>query len=279
MTNDNLKTAEINRSALAYNRSISPALKKIVAPLFKIFGFNHFSYLRQMPGDRYLSLIIDSNYYERYFELEVDRYLLFPEVTIPNNTKRTVIWDLQKPNGLLELLRFHNYCHGISIFIRQDNVLDSWHFATDKDNSEINAFYTNQLAFLEQFILYFQEKAPDIFDPADQSTWAMYKNGHLVDFCPDSRETNYSTFKNVIQPSRFPFQVNGKTVFLSPTEFKCLKSIATGHTAKSTSKQMSLSPRTVEAHLTNVKEKLQLSFKSDLAQAYQHSLCALLNEI
>lgn len=55
-------------------------------------------------------------------------------------------------------------------------------------------------------------------------------------------------------------------VYLSNQEIKCLRLLLAGKTTKLIGLQMSLSPRTVEFYLNNIKQKLQVHTKSELIE-------------
>ena len=141
--------------ALAYNESVSGILKDITYPLFNHTGITHFAYNRFMHGSRYMTLSVDADLTAYCLSKELDQYLLFESLIIPRNSKRTVFWDVQQDNALLEACRSFNYCHGLSVYIRHENEIEAWSFATDKDNAEINQFYLNHQSLLDEFILYF----------------------------------------------------------------------------------------------------------------------------
>lgn len=55
---------------------------------------------------------------------------------------------------------------------------------------------------------------------------------------------------------------------ITPREYECLGLLARGCTMKTAAKKLAISPRTVEQHLRNIKEKLGLRTKNQLVEAW-----------
>jgi LuxR family quorum-sensing system transcriptional regulator SolR len=267
-----LDVYKINQTASAYNESVSGLLKDIVDPLFRYSGISHFCYNRFMHGSRYMTLAVDANLTTHCLSKELDQYLLFENIIIPKNSKRVVFWDVQQDNALLEACRSFNYCHGLSIFVRHEKEIEAWSFATDKDNAEINQFYINHQSLLDEFILYFQEKAMDIINPSDQGKLAIYKDNRFLDLSDDLKGLDYKTLYDLIKVKKFTFTVNNKIVSLSKSEFNCLSSLAEGDDMKTIANKFGISSRTVETHLNNTKAKLGIHSKNELLDMFKCSI-------
>lgn len=55
---------------------------------------------------------------------------------------------------------------------------------------------------------------------------------------------------------------------ITKREFECLEFLSQGNTSKMTAKLLKLSPRTIERHFENIKEKLNIRYKSELINKY-----------
>jgi DNA-binding CsgD family transcriptional regulator len=269
------KVDAINKNALAYNEAVSPALREIVAPLFEYLGFNHFGYSKLQDGNRYMIMCLDSSWTNKYFALDLDDQLLFDDLAMPKYSMKTVIWDLQPENSMLKSLREYGFHHGISIFYRRDTFIEGWHFGTKPENSLINNLYTQNLNYLEDFIVYFQEKAHNLIHGADNDRLAMYKNNRYL--CLSSmdleiKNLDKEVFLAAVQPNKYLFPTSQGTISLSQTEFECLKGISEGMSAKVIALENQLSPRTVETVLERVKTKFEMNSKVRLIQEYKKSI-------
>jgi hypothetical protein len=128
-------TDQINRNAIAYNDSVAPILNNIAKPLYDSFGFTQFSYLKMMPGTRYLMIATDADTMRGYYSQNLDQHLLLDRLIIQKQSKLPIIWDLLDDNPLLQHMRSHGYYHGLSLYHRGNDSIEAWHFAVDKHNS------------------------------------------------------------------------------------------------------------------------------------------------
>lgn len=74
-----------------------------------------------------------------------------------------------------------------------------------------------------------------------------------------------------ITPFSFSRKKSLNNYNLSTRELECLRLIAAGKTYKESAYTLQLSPRTVEAHINNIKAKLGINSKSELLKIYWSS--------
>jgi len=267
-----IDTENINKGALEYNKEVAPILKEIFEPFSLSTGITFFNYNRFVPGQRYLTLSMDGNAAEGYFANDFDNCIFFEkQITLPEHSKRSVFWDVRKDNELLDFLRGHNYWHGLTIFSRLGDTIESWNFATDRNNTEINQFYINQQTLMDQFILYFNEKASSLIYDVEEDKLASYKNNRCLDFSAFDN-TGYKDLQETLMVKKYPFVVGGETIKICQGEFDCLVALSEGLSLKSIANSLNLSPRTVESYLNNAKLKLGKHSKDELIKAYRQSI-------
>lgn len=82
--------------------------------------------------------------------------------------------------------------------------------------------------------------------------------------------------KNQRLSPRFEF-CEGGYQYLTRRELQCLFYLAKGYSAKKIAKKFNISPRTVETHVNNLKDKFSVSSKSDLiAACFERNIFSLL---
>lgn len=273
MCQDNL----INQTAISYNESISQALYEITRPLYDYLGFNHFAYTKFIPGQRYMTLNVDTKLLKSYFEESLDHLLLFNGLLFEPYSKKVVVWGLNESNPLLDLMSRFGYQNGISIFYRGEDQIEAWHFAVGSDKSDYLASLAQDIKLLEEFIIYFQEKAHHLIEASDPSRLALFRNGASFDVnsfsqgvlsIGDSRQA----FLKAIEHKKFGFQIGQHFITLSTREFKCLRSLSEGLSAKVIAHNEELSPRTVQSVIESIKMKFQMNTKVQLAEVYNRSI-------
>ena len=79
-------------------------------------------------------------------------------------------------------------------------------------------------------------------------------------------------FKRAINANNFTLRSESQSISLSKREWECLSEVARGKTCKEIACDFSISPRTVEKHLDNIKDKARVHYKSELVKLfYQHN--------
>jgi DNA-binding CsgD family transcriptional regulator len=69
---------------------------------------------------------------------------------------------------------------------------------------------------------------------------------------------------------RFPIQLkNGSSIFWTRQELKCANYLAQGQSTKEIARILSISPRTVESHLKNIKNKGNIYSNKDIIKLYR----------
>jgi PAS domain S-box-containing protein len=76
-----------------------------------------------------------------------------------------------------------------------------------------------------------------------------------------------SVFPESNARSRYYLRGRYRNIYLTPSEAKCAFFLMQGKTAKQTAKLLTLSPRTIEEILSNMKRKFEVKYRSDLCGA------------
>jgi len=85
-------------------------------------------------------------------------------------------------------------------------------------------------------------------------------------------EADAENFLNSMNINPFVFNMDNKIIHITKREKQCLKLLNQGHSIKTIANELSLSPRTVETHLKNIKNKTGLYNKPALIQLYRNFL-------
>ncbi len=134
-------------------------------------------------------------------------------------------------------------------------------FGMKEDNKAIFNFYINALRLMEEFVGYFEKKANDLitFSPSnDLINLPNYDQRIIV------RESTCDQIFNLSAQSLF--QDNQMPITLREKE--CLSLVAQGYTMKNAARKLKISPRTVEQHLRNIKDKYGLNTKNQLVEIW-----------
>ena len=136
-----------------------------------------------------------------------------------------------------------------------------WSFlASYGQKNNIYNCYLNYLSEIKQYIAYYKQCL-------NKTIAAMQDN--FVDISAIKKQNFYA---NALQLPLEPASDNKKqcieTLKLTPREKDCLQLAMLGQTAKQIAKNLTISPRTVETHLENIRHRYQLKSKQEFQQQF-----------
>jgi DNA-binding CsgD family transcriptional regulator len=158
---------------------------------------------------------------------------------------------------------FHRLC----LLFRRTTYVEVFVFGLTKNHKNFFDIFVNEAGFLERFCIFFREAIHDtindvaqnkiLFDPTDSQM--LFKDIEL------KNDNAYRNFLDDVHLKKYRITTKSGAVILSKREFECLLWFAKGKTAKQTARILSLSPRSVEAYINNLKNKLgcQSKFEFD----------------
>lgn len=145
--------------------------------------------------------------------------------------------------------------------------IESFEFGINQDSKNVMEFFMNHVQILEKFCTYFRDAGRDLINHVDK-TRVSFDNViepiHFTNF--NSQDYFYNEFLDAIKLKKYAVQGRGGNTTLSEREFECLLWSAKDKTAKQIGKILSLSPRTIEDYLLNVKNKLGCKSKLELIE-------------
>lgn len=251
-------------------RKYHKKLAKICEPLNQYYGVNHCGYIEINNDGRLINLLTHSPWLEEC--LDKQYFIDDPHMVSPDKIGNGfVLWSSYKEEyyltGMLkDCVEKFDLCHGITYVKKDDNGYRLYGFAAPKENYKAHNKLLSNIDCIKKFIQYFDDQIEFIRRDVDDKR---------IDFAKLKGDAYYEQ-DGVIEPEddkiaqyRFLSQlglVDGsiKNVQLSKRERECIKHYLEGKSAAQTAKVLSLSPRTIESHMENIKSKLNLSFKREL---------------
>ncbi len=159
--------------------------------------------------------------------------------------------------------------HRLYITERHKGYYITCGFGVVKDIKSILNFYMNALPHLEKFLRYFEFHASDFIHYHSQKNKFIMPGYHEILI-----QKSYDFGFPLLNPSDLNFSTYIKSSdqdiynLITPKEKKCLELIAHGYTMKNAARMLGISPRTVEQHLRNVKDKLGVNTKNQLVELW-----------
>ncbi len=236
----------------------TPEVIELCRPLKKL-NIDFFCFHRVFSDGSEIMLSNSGAWAEHFHRLGYSTYASFQQII---NGFEYFVW----PHAHLKLetlRRFDNVHHGMTIFTKyskNNEYIDACGFALSK-NLEISII-VNNIDLLKRFATYFAHQASPIIKRCNNHK--ITPNASDIFFVSDNDGSNTMTRIDRIE---FLSQTCSDTPFnqkLTKKELNCIDYLLLGKTANEIAKILNLSPRTVEGHLNNLKNKLGCYSKSEL---------------
>ena len=270
------KLHETNKLALQYALSMMPRMKEISAPLQKYMGIRSFSYMRIYNDCSYLSLL---NGYEEfnkiYFETieKSDPHFIQTMQNTIVSEPQFSLWPTERKNltPIFSLLEAYDIWHGFQITYRKDGYCEMFSFTFDRESDDKREFFLKNALLLLKFVDYFRSQSIDIIGNKDKNKLAVFPQKFTITQAISDDSLVRQRFLSELDKPLLLKGENGYVVKLTKRETECLKSIVSNKTAKEAANILGISPRTIELHISNIKQKLGISYKNQLLNIY-HSI-------
>jgi DNA-binding CsgD family transcriptional regulator len=268
-----------DNTSLYSSITLGQYLKEYSDPLRRYFGITNLGYLQIFPDHSYFYICNNEELIKQYTNT-INRTELFYDYqlnnSLPSQDFVPIMWPQNPVFDTMELYLKYNYWHGLSFIKHNKDNVELWWVATSKDNPSINNFYIRNYAVLTNLITNLDIKLKKIC-PINQRKLFKFTQG--VDFSNlktpilqslQQEQRNIVNFLDETKCSGSHIELNnGELITLSPRESICLNLLSTGKTMKEAAIVMNISPRTVESHLRNIKEKTGYRYKSELLQKHK----------
>ncbi len=256
-----------------YLWKVIPEVNAICEPLFRKAGITYFNYARAYNDGSIAGLfshpewllyslvhgVSPSGIELRGFE----RFSLLGSEILPSSPM-----DLKKYKKCVDAFKnLLGFDYMLCINYQEPDYYEAFAFASTVGNSGIVNFYLNNLEYLDKFTHFFRDKASLLIENASKPENKILRikdrpeefEGLIVP--PD--KSFKAPPKNIL-PDNYPLILSKTGTPLSTRELDCMAFIANGRTAKEIGKLMKISNRTVEAHIYNIKNKLDCNRKSEI---------------
>jgi len=224
---------------------------KIAKPL-KELGIIYFDYTRNEHNGGRIWLANHPSPTEIY--LRKKYYLSGNMEASPTQYKPQIVFldTLPQQHIYDDVLRPHNIDHSMQIINPHKDYCEFFGFATTKGNTKIINTYLTKIDVLKKFCAYFLEQAAPIIKLVEKNKVILPFHKKKIDFI-DHDDTN-SALYNIL--------ANRKS--LSRRQLQCTKLLLAGNSICEIATTLSLSPRTIEHYLNNLKIKLKCKNKTEL---------------
>jgi len=242
-------------------------IKQICQPL-EIFKIHLFTYFKKCNDGGQIYLSSDPEWIHDYYDLSLFQTSEYESLSSLRSTGLQ-LWPAD--SGLLVFQHgreYYNSNYGFTICHQQSDGYEFYFFSFSPENYPMLNICISNLDLIEQFILYFKEKAFSIikechphrvFTQDNVSSQKIEINSHLSYDSKDIR----SKFMQAINANPLARWLNHYEP-LSKREHECLNLLLTAPTVNELSRILKISKRTAETHIERIKSKLQCKSKQEL---------------
>jgi DNA-binding CsgD family transcriptional regulator len=255
---------ESNKNALHYNIERIGRFDDLCAMLLEQFPISFVGYLKVFADGTYLGLSNDLIWQEHFVNKVHSNGANFQSAV--ENTPLGGTYKFQWPHTLddpvFKALFDFKIWHGLSIYTRGENFIESWSFASKPENDQVRQLYVNKMEILEAFTTRAIQQDSDLFDASDASRLGYFKNGINLH---GSAPVSSGFLTNDIPRLRGGIMdAQGKIIFLTKQEIEVLRHFARGKNARETAEILGIGQRTVESYIDNIRDKTGYRKKSEI---------------
>ncbi len=190
-------------------------------------------------------------------------------------------------NSILPIKIHFDLEHFVTIIIPSHNYIEIYSFATSPSNTNFRHDIIANLPFIENFLLYFKNKARNLIDESLKKNVCVTQLpvfeylqdiANLVDNIVDIHEwikvlnqinSNVNFLKShEIKPKKIFLNKPFEHIYLTNRESDVALLLIQGDTMKCIAKKLNLSWTTVRSHIENLREKFQCGSKSELINTF-----------
>lgn len=240
-----------------YLLSSASQVKKICRSLFEHSQFSYFDYGRFYQNGQFYGLGTNKDYFYLFLEIEYEALHSCKNFHYENDKFYYFFGNLADqahPYSFTksETIKLTGSSNSFGIFQKTIFYVDIYFFSAPLPAYIAVNYYLNQLPLLYKFIAYFKEVASPLLIHSSENKILL-----PTSMVPQILHSS-STFS--------PYEKICKNMHLSQRELQCLHYICKGYTAKEIGSLLSLSSRTIESYLCNLKIKFNVRKKTDIVK-------------
>ena len=261
-----------NRSAFLYSANFIPQIESICAPL-KSLNIKNFCYIKIFKDSTYIQLGNGFKEWQKDFFKRIGTVKKVFEESIKTYAQKErysyFIWPSKiLDDPILSLAYEHNMWHGLTIYYKTTDCIESFSFSFDRNNDDQTNFFLNKIDLLNMFCENFKSNAKDLIDCSDKNKLALFKKGLNPEIFVSQPSSEKKEFLKNIDLNTNILTNTPQLIKFSNQENNCIKFLAQGRTMKEIGRILELPPRTVESYIDNVKNKTGLNYKSQIIDLF-----------
>jgi DNA-binding CsgD family transcriptional regulator len=245
-------------------------VNQICAPL-QYFKIHLFTYLKKFNDGSEINLSTDPRWIFDYYYLALYRTSMYES---EHHKTGISIWPVNCPSLVFQHGREHfDSVYGFTLCQEQEDSCEFFFFSLSSKHYKMLDVCINNLDLIEEFTLYFKERASELLKSCDSQRIIIPNN-----LCQQKTDLLYTSnylrekFTQAIKRNSFTKWLRSHEP-LTKREAECLDLLIDFQTVPELAKELNISKRTVETHLERIKAKLKCQSKQELLIKIAHFSC------
>lgn len=239
----------------------APVIYKAWRTIFEQMEISYFCYTRRYNDGRITFLPSNFDCSRYFFGKEVFPYIWFSGIPFQHLQSGYTFWDIARRvsppdrNIGTDLASNFGLSCGIEIIQKYDHYCDFYCFASKNAN-----IYFIPIQQFYQYIFYFKQECQLALQAAHEAKLLLPRAEVALSPIPiiNADQTLVSANKS-LDIKRYYLEGEYRGVFLTRREVEILRLLDSGAPVKSLANKLNISTRTFEHHITNIKDKLNVS--------------------
>lgn len=247
----------------------------LIRPLTNQLGINYFLFIREFNNGNRIWLTNNGPWEEHFHKKEYYRISAFEN---PQEQRFTGIYPwycLKGQEVFNDARKSFNINNGITILEKSQEKSDFFHFAVPYNNIHGENACAENIEILRLFINFFRDQAKGLITLAEKNMINIAPPTAPLQLKKTQKTYDIKSFALEITPARHYLSDDDKEVYLTQKEMECIQWCIHGKSSEEIAMILGVSKRTVEAHLENMKQKLncykqfQLGYKLGKSSLFQ----------
>ena len=247
-----------------FSYTATAEVEEICRSFLKACNLNYFDYARTYNNKEIYGLQTNRDWFCHFFS---GNYPAASTVT----KKGIHLWRAYSHQLAQSAEQLFDMHQGITIVKPCEEYIDFFDFCAPSSNYAATDFYFNNLDLLDNFYFYFKDKAKNLIKQALKNPMNVSATNNHCKIL----DTDYAEFKRLFAAKRVRMNIYKQEVIFSKREYEVLKQIAQGKTVREIANIFKISPRTVDTHIENARNKVGIISRSKLAENFTKNLLSL----
>ncbi|KTD56459.1 helix-turn-helix transcriptional regulator [Legionella shakespearei] len=241
---------------------ISTDLSELAKPLEQA-SITCFSYLKNFKHQAQINLSSQPQWIDDYYSLQLYKSSEYEGSPINYNEELSLWSSVNMDSSVIRHGKdYFNSDHGITLINKSEQGTEFYFFSGASDDLSMHNKLINNVNFLKHFVLYFKDKMSNELNALERDKCFIQK--------PYNAQNDYNlkiTSDDVsLKVNRLHLNINNQEVRFSPRETECIRQLLKFKTAGQLAESMSVTIRTVECFIEQIKRKMNVYSKQELLE-------------